>query len=218
MKQFSFHPDLPGVEVDFYRLSACGDHTLDQRLGGIFVAGRLHDHDITVFGGIKEVGNNQVFTVFQDQTERFLTRQTAQIGVPVQLSQESANLSAAFGAIGGGVQAAGKAAGGDYAGAVMAGLSAVGSAADLAQSAPSSIGANGARAGLSGLIRLHSTFYTIAAGDDANQGRPLLEVVTPSTLGGYMQMFNGTVPMASGMTAQERDEINSYMESGFYYE
>lgn len=164
------------------------------------------------------LGIMEVFTVFQDSTERFLTRQTAQIGVPVQLSQESANLTAAFGAIGGGVQAASKAAGGDYAGAVMAGLSAVGSAADLAQSAPSSIGANGARAGLSGLIRLHSTFYTIAAGDDANQGRPLLEVLTPSSIGGYMQMFNGTVPLAAGMTSQERDEINSYMESGFYYE
>lgn len=164
------------------------------------------------------LGIMEVFTVFQDQTERFLTRQTAQIGVPIQLSQESANLSAAFGAIGGGVQAAGKAAGGDYAGAVMAGLSAVGSAADLAQSAPSSIGANGARAGLSGLIRLHSTFYTIAAGDDANQGRPLLEVLTPSSIGGYMQFFNGTVPLSSGMTAQERDEINAFMESGFYYE
>lgn len=164
------------------------------------------------------LGIMEVFTVFQDNTERFLTRQTAQIGVPVQLSQESANLSAAFGAIGGGVQAAGKAAGGDYAGAVMAGLSAVGSAADLAQSAPSSIGANGARAGLSGLIRLHSTFYTIADGDDTNQGRPLLEVLTPSSIGGYMQFFNGTVPLSSGMTAQERDEINAFMESGFYYE
>ena len=100
----------------------------------------------------------------------------------------------------------------------MAGVSAVGSAADLAAPSVSSTGSNGSRAGLSGLIRLHSTFYTIAAGDDTNQGRPLLEVVTPSTLGGYMQMFNGTVPLSSGMTAQERDEINSYMESGFYYE
>ena len=33
-----------------------------------------------------------------------------------------------------------------------------------------------------------------------------------------MQMFNGTVALASGMTAQERDEINAFMESGFYYE
>ena len=164
------------------------------------------------------LGIMEVFTVFQDNTERFLTRQTAQIGVPVQLSQESANLTAAFGAIGGGVQAASKASGGDYAGAVMAGLSAVGSAADLAQSAPSSIGANGARAGLSGLIRLHSTFYTIAAGDDVNEGRPLLEVLTPASIGGYMQFFNGTVPMVPGMTAEERDQINAFMESGFYYE
>ena len=164
------------------------------------------------------MGIMEAFTVFQDNTERFLTRQIAQVGVPIQLSQESANLSAAFGAISSGVSAAGKAAGGDYAGAVMAGVSAVGSAADLAAPSVSSTGSNGSRAGLSGLIRLHSTFYTFSAGDDTNQGRPLLEVVTPSTLGGYMQMFNGTVPLSSGMTAQERDEINSYMESGFYYE
>jgi len=164
------------------------------------------------------MGIMEAFTVFQDDTERFLIRQTAQVGVPVQLSQESANLSAAFGAISSGVNAAGKAAGGDYAGAIMAGVSAVGSAADLAAPSVSSTGSNGSRAGLSGLIRLHATFYTIAAGDDVNHGRPLLEVVTPSSLGGYMQMFNGTVPLASGMTAQERDEINAFMESGFYYE
>ena len=161
------------------------------------------------------MGIMEVFTVFLDNTERFLTRVTAQVGVPVQLSQESANLSAIMD-IGSNV-AQGAIQGGGV-GAAIGAASSVGSVSDLVTPTLTSTGSNGSRAGLSGLIRLHSTFYTIAAGDDANQGRPLLEVVTPSTLGGYMQMFNGTVPLASGMTAQERDEINSYMESGFYYE
>ena len=163
------------------------------------------------------MGIMEVFTVFQDSTERFLTRVTAQVGVPVQLSQESANLSAIIDT-GANIVSGVMATAGGGVGAAVSAASAVGSLSDAITPTLSSTGSNGARAALSGLIRLHSTFYTIAAGDDANQGRPLLEVVTPSTLGGYMQMFNGTVPLASGMTAQERDEINSYMESGFYYE
>lgn len=161
------------------------------------------------------MGIMEVFTVFLDTTERFLTRVTAQVGVPVQLSQESANLSAIMDI---GSNVAQGAIQGGAVGAAIGAASSVGSVSDLVTPTLTSTGTNGARAGLSGLIRLHSTFYTIAAGDDANQGRPLLEVVTPSTLGGYMQMFNGTVPLSSGMTAQERDEINAFMESGFYYE
>ena len=161
------------------------------------------------------MGIMEVFTVFLDTTERFLTRVTAQVGVPVQLSQESANLSAIMD-IGSNV-AQGAIQGGGV-GAAIGAVSSVGSVSDLVTPTLTSTGSNGSRAGLSGLIRLHSTFYTIAAGDDVNQGRPLLEVVMPSSLGGFMQMFNGTVPLSSGMTAQERDEINAFMESGFYYE
>lgn len=163
------------------------------------------------------MGIMEVFTVFLDNTERFLTRVTAQVGVPVQLSQESANLSAIIDT-GANIVSGVMATAGGGVGAAVSAASAVGSLSDAITPTLSSTGSNGARAALSGLIRLHSTFYTIAAGDDANQGRPLLEVVTPSTLGGYMQMFNGTVPLSSGMTAQERDEINAFMESGFYYE
>lgn len=161
------------------------------------------------------MGIMEVFTVFLDTTERFLTRVTAQVGVPVQLSQESANLSSIMD-IGSNV-AQGAIQGGGV-GAAIGAVSSVGSVSDLVTPTLTSTGSNGSRAGLSGLIRLHSTFYTIAAGDDANQGRPLLEVLTPSSIGGYMQFFNGTVPLSSGMTAQERDEINAFMESGFYYE
>ena len=161
------------------------------------------------------MGIMEVFTVFLDTTERFLTRVTAQVGVPVQLSQESANLSAIMD-IGSNV-AQGAIQGGGV-GAAIGAVSSVGSVSDLVTPTLTSTGSNGSRAGLSGLIRLHSTFYTIADGDDTNQGRPLLEVLTPASIGGYMQMFNGTVPLAAGMTSQEREEINSYMESGFYYE
>ena len=163
------------------------------------------------------MGIMEVFTVFLNNTERFLTRVTAQVGVPVQLSQESANLSAIIDT-GANIVSGVMATAGGGVGAAVSAASAVGSLSDAITPTLSSTGSNGARAALSGLIRLHSTFYTIAAGDDANQGRPLLEVVTPAALGGYMQFFNGTVPLASGMTAQERDEINAFMESGFYYE
>lgn len=161
------------------------------------------------------MGIMEVFTVFTDNTERFLTRVTAQVGVPVQLSQESANLSAIMDM--GSNIAQGALTGGGI-GAAIGAASSVGSISESITPTLSSTGTNGARAGLSGLIRLHTTFYTIAAGDDANEGRPLLEVLTPSTIGGYMQFFNGTVPMVPGMTAEERDQINAYMESGFYYE
>lgn len=161
------------------------------------------------------MGILEVFTVFQDNTERFLTRITAQVGVPVQLSQESANLSAIVNA---GTQIAEGAVTGGAVGAAIGAVSSVGSLSDMFQPSISTTGANGSRAGLSGLVKLHATFYTIAAGDDANEGRPLLEALTPSSIGGYMQMLHCTVPLTAGMTEGDLQQIKAYVEGGFYYE
>lgn len=64
---------------------------------------------------------------------------------------------------------------------------------------------------------LEARFYTIADDNNADNGRPLCKVRTPSTLTGYMKCLKGLVT-SSRASRNELDSINAYMEGGFYYE
>ena len=52
--------------------------------------------------------------------------------------------------------------------------------------------------------------------DNDHHGRPLCQMRTPASLGGYMIVQDGDVPTAG--TQSETAEIKSYLESGFFYE
>lgn len=57
---------------------------------------------------------------------------------------------------------------------------------------------------------------TVANDDNANRGRPLCQVKTINTLSGYIKCADAH--FASPCLASERERIESFMESGFFYE
>lgn len=64
---------------------------------------------------------------------------------------------------------------------------------------------------------LKAYFQAVNDEDNANHGRPLCQMKTPSSLGGYIEADNPHVA-AAGMMSAEADMINGYITSGFYYE
>lgn len=64
--------------------------------------------------------------------------------------------------------------------------------------------------------RLYAYFNTRVVGDRTNDGRPLMEMRTPASLGGYMLMAKGIVQIPA--SEEESNEVNRFMVSGFYYE
>lgn len=81
----------------------------------------------------------------------------------------------------------------------------------------SSAGSVGALVDHLRIWQLEGRFYSIADDDNANNGRPLCAVRTPSNLTGYIKVQKGLVT-SSAATRVELDSINAYMEGGFYYE
>lgn len=69
---------------------------------------------------------------------------------------------------------------------------------------------------LSGIPTLYSEFLIPVDDDNDHYGRPLCKVRTPASLGGYMLIQDGDVPIPG--TAEEAREIRQYLEGGFYYE
>lgn len=87
------------------------------------------------------------------------------------------------------------------------------------KSAGATLGNNGGWLGLSGTNGrpyLIQVFRDIAADDNGHNGRPLCQVRTPSSLGGYMMVQDADIEAPA--TSQELAAIKNYMESGFYYE
>ena len=64
---------------------------------------------------------------------------------------------------------------------------------------------------------LYARFWTVANDDISNNGRPLCQVKTLSTIPGFIQVQKGTFN-SSLATRPEQDAVNAYMEGGFYYE
>lgn len=95
--------------------------------------------------------------------------------------------------------------------------SGIGGVESIAKGTISSTGTMGAAVDHLMPWTLETKFYTIADDDNANNGRPLCAVRTPSNLTGYIKVQKGLVT-SSAATRVELDSINAYMEGGFYYE
>lgn len=65
-------------------------------------------------------------------------------------------------------------------------------------------------------VDLYGVFYTIAGFDDANLGRPLCQKKTISSLSGYVKCSGASIDIPG--YPQEKDIVNDYLNSGFYYE
>lgn len=147
-----------------------------------------------------------------------MNRLEAQIGVPIQLSQvtkdwlgaASSTLSAVGNIVGAGLSG--------NAGGVISGVaSGIDSAARALTPRQQSMGSGG------GFIdiypysyELDHQFFEPVADDISHHGRPLCQLRQLSSLGGYMLIQDGDVPIPG--TAEEAQRIKSFLESGFYYE
>ena len=64
--------------------------------------------------------------------------------------------------------------------------------------------------------KLHCMFTERIVGDNTNDGRPLLRLRTPSSLGGFVKVQKGVVSLPA--SDDEMDIVNRQLETGFYYE
>lgn len=144
-------------------------------------------------------------------------RISAQVGVPVQLSEIRQNIIngtlSTIGNIAGGLVSAFT---GNIGGAISGGLSAIGSATDTIKPQVSSIGGTGSFSDLNGSWQMTEQFFEIADEDNDHHGRPLCRNVKPADLGGYLLVADGDVDLPA--SAAEISDIKSALESGFFYE
>ena len=140
---------------------------------------------------------------------------TTQIGVPVQLGQNMFNQGALMDMLSSGGSTIRSALTGDPAGMLVNGITAIGDAAALSQSIPSTMGSNGTLS-FNNVFALIGDFLDVANDDVAQIGRPLCEVRTISGLSGFIQCHNADLDIAA--SPAEKDTIISYMNGGFYYE
>ena len=157
--------------------------------------------DVDVFTGIGQL--------YIDCYGARMFNQVSQIGVPIQLSQSTGNIIGSAIAT---FEAVGSAVAGNVLGATHGIISAVSNAMPQVQTQ----GANGSIVGFIQTPNIVSEFRQIVDEDNAQLGRPLCQTKTISTLSGYIVCENADLDSAASLP--EKDQIVSYMNSGFYYE
>lgn len=147
-----------------------------------------------------------------------LNRITAQIGVPIQISQVSRDyLGAATSLISGIAGGVGSILTGNIAGGIGAIAGGVGNAAAAAANRSNTIGSSGNFSILFAKNpELNLQFFRPVEDDNDHNGRPLCKVRNVATLGGYMLVQDGDVPING--TQGEGEQLRAFLEGGFYYE
>ena len=152
-----------------------------------------------------------------------LNRLETQIGVPVQLSQVTRDYLGAFNqtmSAGSSIaNAVGSGMGGNVAGAVSSGFSAIANIGNaIASLVPrsQSIGGGGSYAQLYETPRVDFQFFELVDDDIAKNGRPCCQIVQCSNNAGYYLIQDGDVKIHG--TKEEGAIIRSFLESGFFWE
>lgn len=138
-----------------------------------------------------------------------MTERSGEIGVPIQLAQV---LTDNFHALTSGAGAIGSLVTGNLAGAI----SGISSAIESQMPKVSTSGANGSFIAFIQEPVLITEHYLITAENNAENGRPLCEIRRIGSLSGYIQCSDAD--HSFGCTDVERQIINNYLKSGFYYE
>lgn len=145
----------------------------------------------------------------------------AKVGVPIQIAQVARDylgtVTNVAGSIGGIVGDFVKGGAAGIAGGIGSTVAAVGNAVNSLTPRSNSIGSSGNFSVLTAKApQLDLQFFRPVDDDNTHNGRPLCAMRTVSTLGGYMLVQDGDVPING--TKQEAEEIQRFLESGFYYE
>ena len=138
-----------------------------------------------------------------------------QVGVPIQLGQNTLNQGAISGVAGGVSQVVTGALSGGH-GAILGGtITSIASALDLSQAVSRTIGSNGTIA-MNTMFRFVGEFMPVGEESVQKNGRPLCAPRRISSLSGYVQVLKADVDISG--TPEEKSTIQSYMEGGFFYE
>lgn len=176
-----------------------------------------HSMDFISGAGVLEVGYSNTQGVIQE----IETVINSQLGVDIQLSQ--VYYGAATRAIVTGTNILADNYRANYngvlskVGSVMGeALNGVGDIAKALGASLDSIGGGGGFINLNEGIALYSQELVPADEDNYHNGRPLCQFRTLDTLGGFALVQNGDIPISG--TREEHDAIESYLESGVFYE
>lgn len=197
----------PYTQASFHCYSF-GDIVLDTNA---FSMGGMQGYvliSVDVFSGVGELRvYSKQFTSGSDNN--VVSRATAQIGVPIQLSQVTQNLiQSAVGM----ASTVGAIAQGNFIG-VMSG---VGDAVSGLLPQVEKSGAYGTRIAFREKPNITIKHFGIVPTDREHNGSPLMQRKVINTLSGFIMVENPDVDIVG--TVAEKDEIVSYMKSGFYYE
>lgn len=213
------HPQVArGTYLNYYPYSKyvlrdplVGEITLDPNM-----MANLDDHKLYVsliVDPTTGIGSYEVYTTPTELlTSLPLFRTNVKIGLDININGAEVDVIGAAGNIVRSVASFGM---GDYVGFAAG----VGSAAmDLLGY---SVGQSGSAGGIIPYLintgtQLSCYFMEQTDQDNANHGRPLCQMKTPASLGGYMEADNPHVQIIG--TSQEADMVNSYLASGIYYE
>lgn len=174
---------------------------------------------VVLYTSVDVITGAGILRVAKEAGDNWLNYQTieAQVGVPIQLSQQAQNFGKAAGAI---TALAGTAAailsGGALATVAVGSAAAIGSGVGAAVPTLQSTGINGGIAGLDPDITCTHMFSIIADEDLMDIGRPLCKYVRLGTLSGFTQCETGALSLEC--MAQEREQIENYLREGFYIE
>ena len=146
--------------------------------------------------------------VFADDGVDLLSVQV-QVGVPIQIAQMASNYMGAAGSVLGAV--------GNLATMNIGGFfDSIGDAVTNAMPQLSTSGKNGGIGAFMFPPVLDATFYTVVDDDVEHRGKPLMKDVVLNTLSGYILCSDAE--LECGCTANELQNIKSYLNGGFYYE
>lgn len=211
------HPQA-ATRGDYLNLSPYSEYWINAGPWGVIPVdnSELLDETAVVFQMTVDLytGSGRLSQVSKDVLA-YVNDQVCQIGVPVQLGQNTINQGALQQASGGAVSAVKSALSGDVLGMFNNGLNSIMGAAGLSQSVPSMLGSNGTIA-FNKLFAIVGKFYTIADEDLASRGRPLMQPKTISSLSGYIECVDADP--AIPCTLAEMEEIVAALNGGFYYE
>lgn len=184
--------------------------------------------EIRISESLDLIDGKSILTITGDNI--VLDKHTAQLGVPIQISQITKDYLGMIGgattSIMGGIEAGagagvmsltGGAFGGDM---LMGGLKGViGGAMDAYKASfpkSKSLGGGGGFIDLSEDWHLNHQFFIQTSDDNEHVGRPLYDNRIVADLGGFILAKDGAISLNA--TQQEIQLVKSYLERGFYYE
>lgn len=144
-----------------------------------------------------------------------LANENVQMAVNVTLSQNAISIGSIAGTVLGTAGAVGSLVIGNVPGAIGGAIGAIGQTSDVIGNVRTQ-GSNGSFLSLEDNHRLVATFTNIVDEDNEHFGRPLCQRRLINTLTGYVLCKDAVVDMAR--TLRDKQEIESMLNSGFYYE